>query len=193
MKTAKDQIIYLPDKRLRQRSTRVGLIDKSIQEIIDQMIESTMDWEDSRQHELGVALAAVQIGLTLRIVIIRNDFNNKDDRKFRVFINPEIVKSEGELIADFEGCLSIKNVYGKVPRYPKVKVKATDRDGKPIRITAKGFLARVFQHEIDHTKGTVFIDHIKDNTEAFYRLQDDGHLLPLDYEKEIENNTALWK
>ncbi len=192
MKTPRDQIIYLPNTRLRERSKRVGLVDKSVQEIIDEMIEATLDWEDSRKHELGVALAAIQIDVTLRIVIIRNDFNNKNDRTFQVFINPEIAKAEGDLVTDFEGCLSIRSVYGKVPRYPKVKIKALNRYGKPVRLTATGFLARVFQHEIDHTKGTMFIDHIKNDEEGFYRLQDDGKLTPLDYEKEIKASKALW-
>lgn len=192
MKSPKDMIIHLPNPRLRERSARVGLINKSIQEIIDKMSTSTLDWEDSRSHELGVALAAIQIDLPLRIVIIRNDFNNKDDRTFQVFINPEIVKAEGAPVTDYEGCLSIKDVYGKVPRYPRIKIKALNRYGKPIRLTAEGFLARVFQHEIDHTKGIVFIDHIKDDTEAFYRLQEDGQLVPLDYEKEIKTSEALW-
>lgn len=192
MSSPKDQIICLPSGHLRQRSTRVGLVDKSIQEKIDTMIAATTDWEDSRKHELGVALAAIQIDIPLRIVIIRNDFNNKEDRTFQVFINPEITKFDGDLLVDFEGCLSIKDVYGKVPRYSKVKIKALNRDGKPIRLTAEGFLARVFQHEIDHTKGIVFIDHIKDDENAFFRLEEDGHLMPLDYEKEIKDNTTLW-
>lgn len=156
------------------------------------MTDSTLDWEDSREHEVGVALAAIQIDIPLRIVIIRNDFDNKQDRTFQVFINPEVTKLDGELIDDFEGCLSIKDIYGKVPRHSKVKVKALDINGKQVRITAEGFLARVFQHEIDHTKGIVFIDHIKDKADAFYKLQEDGHLKELDYEKDIRGNKALW-
>ena len=156
------------------------------------MIAATLDWEDSREHEVGVALAAIQIDLPLRIVVIRNDFDNKQDRTFKVFINPEVVKLEGKLIEDFEGCLSIQDVYGKVPRYERVKVKALDYNGRPIRATADGFLARVFQHEIDHTKGIMFIDHIKDRPEAFFKLQEDGHLSELDYEKDIRENRILW-
>ncbi len=192
MKTAKDKIIRLPNSHLRERSKRVGLVSKSIQEIIDKMAAATLDWEDSRKHEVGVALAAIQIDQPLRIVIIRNDFDNKEDRTFKVFINPEVTKLEGGLVEDFEGCLSIADVYGKVPRYERVKVKALDQHGKSIRVTAEGFLARVFQHEIDHTNGKVFIDHIKDTPEAFYQLQPDGHLTELDYEKDIRNNRILW-
>jgi peptide deformylase len=192
MKSAKDAIIRLPNQNLRERSKRVGLVDKSIQEIIDNMIAATLDWEDSRQHEVGVALAAIQIDQPLRIVIIRNDFDNKKDRTFKVFINPEVTKLEGNLTEDFEGCLSIQDIYGKVPRYERVKIKALDQTGKPIRVTAEGFLARVFQHEIDHTKGKVFVDHIKDSPGAFYKLEEDGHLTELDYEKNIRTNSILW-
>lgn len=156
------------------------------------MTAATLDWEDNREHEVGVALAAIQIDQPLKIVVIRSDFDNKKDRTFHVFINPEITKYEGKQVEDFEGCLSIKDVYGKVPRYEKIKLKALNETGKPIRVTAEGFLARVFQHEIDHIKGIVFIDHIKDTPEAFYQLQPDGKLKELDYEKDINKSNILW-
>lgn len=193
MKSDKDEIIKLPNASLRTRSKRVGLVDTYIRDIINKMSAATLDWEDSREHEVGVALAAIQMNLPLRIVIIRNDFDNKNDRTFKVFINPEITKLEGNVVEDFEGCLSILNVYGKVPRYERVKVKALDANGKQIRITADGFLARIFQHEIDHTNGIVFIDHIKSNPVAFFQLQDDGHLIELDYENDIRDNKDLWQ
>lgn len=88
------------------------------------MQDATLEWEDGRDHEVGVALAAVQIDELWRAVVIRNNFEDKSDRTFRVFINPEITKYEGEVVADYEGCLSIKNVYGLVPRHSKVRVKA---------------------------------------------------------------------
>ncbi len=188
----KDQIITLPDAHLRERSAKVGLITDEIKSIIQEMEAATLDWEDSREHEVGVALAAAQIDKLLKIVVVRNNFEDKADRGFRAFINPEITKYEGELEEDFEGCLSIKDIYGKVPRYQKVKVKALDINGKPIRLTAEGFLARIFQHEIDHTKGIMFIDHIKDKAEAFYRLEGDGQLTQLNYEKDIRNSRILW-
>lgn len=189
--TAKD-IICLPNKHLRKRSTKVGLVDDDINQLVSNMESATLDWEDGRKHELGVALAAVQIDELKRVVIIRNDFENRDDRGFQVFINPEITKYEGELEEDYEGCLSIKDIYGKVPRYSKVRVKALDRNGNAIRLTAEGFLARVFQHEIDHTNGKVFIDHIKDKPDAFYTLMGDGSLEPLDYDKKIKRSRILW-
>ena len=188
----KDSIITLPNPHLRQRSTKVGLITDETMQLIADMKAATLDWEDSRKHEVGVALASVQVDHLLRIIILRNDFDNKKDRTFQVFINPEITKFEGKQSEDYEGCLSIKNIYGKVARYEKVRLKALDENGKAIRITAEGFLARVFQHEIDHTNGIVFIDHIKDDPTAFFRLDEEGHLVELDYEKDIRNNNLLW-
>jgi peptide deformylase len=189
----KSDIISLPNKSLRQRSKKIGLITGDIRQLAEDMQKATLSWEDSRQHELGVALAAVQVDRLLRIVIVRNNFDNKGDRGFQVYINPEITKAYGDIIEDYEGCLSVKNIYGKVPRYNKVKMKALNLDGQEIRLNAEGFLARVLQHEIDHTKGKVFIDHIKDKPNAFFELKDDGSLEPLDYEKEVENNSDLWE
>lgn len=188
----KSNIITLPAKNLRQRSKKIGFINDEVKQLADDMRDATLSWEDSREHEVGVALAAVQVDQLQRVIIIRNNFEDKSDKTFQVYINPEITKAYGEIIEDFEGCLSIKNIYGRVPRYSKVKVKALNLSGKEIRITAEGFLARVLQHEIDHTKGTVFIDHIKDKPEAFFKLKDDGALEPLDYEKDIKNNRILW-
>jgi peptide deformylase len=165
-------LITLPNENLRKRSKRVPFVDDSITKLIDDMETATLEWEATRDHEVGVALAAVQINVLKRVVVIRNNFDNKSDKTFQVFINPEIVKYDGEIIEEFEGCLSVKDIYGKVPRYTKVKIKAKDIHGKDVRITAEGFLARVFQHEIDHTNGVLFVDKIKENPEAFYRLGD---------------------
>lgn len=188
----RDDIITLPNQHLRQRSKRVGVIDDAIVQLVEDMESATLDWEDSREHEVGVALAAIQIDQLYRVVVVRNNFDDKTDRTFITLINPEVTKLEGEIEEDFEGCLSIKDTYGKVPRHTKVKVKALDITGREIRITAEGFLARVMQHEIDHTNGIVFVDHIRDNPEAFYRLSDAGKLEPLNYEKDIKDNQDLW-
>jgi peptide deformylase len=190
--STKNDIIALPHKSLRQRSTKIGFISEDVKKLIDDMKSATLDWEDSREHELGVALAAVQINQLKRVVVIREDFEDKKNRNFIVFINPEITKKEGDIVEDYEGCLSIKDIYGKVPRHNKVKVKALDINGNELRVTAEGFLARIFQHEIDHTNGIVFIDHIKNSPEAFYRLGADGQLEKLDYEQSIANNKELF-
>lgn len=188
----KENIICLPNIYLRQRSKKVGFISEEIKQLVADMQAATLDWEDSRDHEVGVALAAVQIDALLRIVVIRNDFDKKSDRTFQVFINPEITKYEGKIVEDYEGCLSIKDVYGRVKRSEKVRIKAIDINGQPIRLTAEGFLARIFQHEIDHTNGIVFIDHIKKDSAAFYHLDDTGQLEPLDYESEVMPRKELW-
>ena len=189
----KDDIITLPNNHLRQRSKKVGVITDAIRKLVSDMEAATLDWEDSRAHEVGVALAAVQIDSLLRAVVVRHNFDDKKDRTFQVFINPEITKYEGNLVEDYEGCLSVKDIYGKVKRYDKIRLKALDIEGKPIRLTAEGFLARVFQHEIDHTNGIVFIDHIKEEPESFFRLDKEGHLEPLNYETDVLNNADLWE
>jgi peptide deformylase len=179
----KDLIIVLPNPHLRQKSRKVSAITPEAKRVIADMKEATLDWEASRKHEVGVALAAVQIDQLFKVVVIRNDFENKEDKTFSVFINPEIIKLEGEVEDDFEGCLSVADVYGKVPRHTKIRLKALDENGQEIRVRAEGFLARVFQHEIDHTNGVLFVDHIKDMPEAFFRLKDDGKLEKLPYEQ----------
>lgn len=183
MSTSKDDIIALPNKHLREPSKRVGIVTDEIKKIINDMKSATLDWESTREHEVGVALAAVQIDKPYKIVIVRNDFEDKDNKTFSVLINPEIVKYEGNIEEDFEGCLSVTDIYGKVPRYTKIRVRALDENGKPIRIKAQGFLARIFQHELDHCKGIMFVDHIKDKKDAFYKLTQEGKLDSLPYEQ----------
>jgi peptide deformylase len=156
------------------------------------MKQATLNWESSREHEVGVALAAVQINELHRVIVVREDFNDKTNTNFEVFINPEIVKYEGEIIEDFEGCLSVADVYGKVPRYNKVRVKALSIEGKEIRLKAEGFLARVFQHEIDHTNGKLFVDHIKGDPAAFYRLSETGKIEELSDEQREAIFRILW-
>jgi peptide deformylase len=188
----KEAIIILPHPHLRQKSARIHVVSDEVRRFIGDMTAAALDWEDSRPHEISAALAAVQVDRLERVVIVRTDFETKENRDFTALINPEIVKKEGEIIADYEGCLSVAGVYGKVPRASKVRVKALNERGEEVRFKAEGFLARVIQHEIDHTNGIVFIDHIKDQTDAFYQLDDEGELQPLDYEEHIKDNEALW-
>lgn len=188
----KDDIISLPHPALRTKSKRVGIVTDEIKQLVQDMESATIDWEISREHEVGVALAAVQINKLYRVVVVRNDYNDKTNHEFTVLINPEIVKYEGGQVEDYEGCLSVKNLYGKVRRYDKVRVKALDLAGKPLRLTAEGFLARIMQHEIDHTNGIVFIDHIKDDKNAFFQLTTSGEIEQLNYAKDIQHNADLW-
>lgn len=188
----KENIITLPNEHLRQKSQKISVVTDSTRQLVKDMTDAALDWEDSRPHEISAALAAIQIDRLERVVIVRSDFDHKEAREFTVLINPEIVKYEGVVETDYEGCLSVKSIYGKVPRYTKIRVKALDIDGNAIRFKANGFLARVIQHEIDHTNGVVFIDHIRETTDAFYTLDDKGELLPLDYDESIRDNETLW-
>ena len=179
----KDDIIVLPHPSLRERSARIHVITDEVKTLIDDMRAAALDWEASRPHEVAVALAAVQINRLERAVIIRGDFDDKENREFIALINPEIVKAEGEIVTEQEGCLSVGgHIYGAVPRYNKVRIKALDEEGKEVRIRADGFLARVLQHEIDHTNGICFVDHIKDKHDAFFILTENGDLEPIAYE-----------
>jgi peptide deformylase len=188
----KDDIITLPAPQLRQKSARVLVVTDETKLLIDDMVSAALDWEDSRPHEISAALAAIQIDRSERVVIVRSDFDDKQARGFTTLINPVIVKYEGEIEADYEGCLSVSDVYGKVPRHTKIRIKALDEHGNEVRFKAEGFLARVIQHEVDHTNGIVFIDHIRDQKDAFYNLDEKGELQPLDYDKHIKNNEILW-
>ncbi len=181
-------IITLPNDHLRQRSRRVAQIDADTRQIISDMIAATLDWEAHRPNEVAVALAAVQIDKPVRIVIIRADFDNKENKNFQVLINPEITKYEGEIITDYEGCLSVKDVYGKVPRYSKVRGRAIDINGNRIKIKSTDpFLSRVLQHEVDHTNGICFVDHIAHDQDAFSVLTKSGDLVACPYSKVIDS------
>lgn len=193
-------IITLPNDHLRQRSRRITQIDADTRQIVSDMIAATLDWEAHRPNEVAVALAAVQIDKPVRIVIIRADFDDKENKNFQVLINPEITKYEGEIITDYEGCLSVKDVYGKVPRYSKVRGRAIDINGNRIKIKSTDpFLSRVLQHEVDHTNGICFVDHIAHDQDAFSVLTKSGDLVACPYSKVInsgiiaddEDNRAL--
>ena len=188
----KSDIIVMPHDSLRLRSTKVNFITDEVTQLVEDMCSATLDWEASREHEVGVALAAVQINELSRVVVIREDFNDKTNQNFQILINPQIVKLEGELVSDYEGCLSVKDVYGKVPRYTKVRVKALNIEGAEIRIKAEGFLARVLQHEIDHTNGKLFVDHIKSSPESFYKLHSEGQIEAMTNEERKDIYSILW-
>jgi len=188
----KEDIITLPDSRLRQKSAKVYVVTPEIVQLVNDMTSVALDWEDSRPHEISAALAAVQVGHMDRVIIIRSELEDKAVRDFTALINPEIIKVEGEITEDYEGCLSVPNIYGKVSRHSKVRVKAMNIDGDQVRFKADGFLARIIQHEIDHINGIVFIDHIRDKKDAFFTLDKKGDLQPLNYEKYVKNDDVLW-
>ena len=187
------KIITTPDPRLRARSAKVREITPEVKQIIADMTESSLDWEQKHPYELSAAMAAPQLGVNQRIIIVRDDLDNKDVNTFTALINPEVIRTEGKTVKDYEGCLSVPEIYGMVARPDKVKIKATLEDGTEVRLKAAGYLARTLQHEIDHLNGILFIDHIRDVDNAFYRMSDKGDLEPItDYENKIKNNPDLW-
>jgi peptide deformylase len=145
-------IIILPDKRLRQISDPVKTVDADVRAVVDDMFETMY-------KAPGVGLAAIQVGIPRRIVTV--DTAKKDEPKQpQVFINPEVVWTSDEKGTYEEGCLSIPEYYEEVERPKEVKVRFMDLAGKTQEVEANGLLATVLQHEIDHTNGVLFIDHI---------------------------------
>jgi peptide deformylase len=145
-------ILIIPDKRLRLTSEPVQAVDKPLRALVDDMFETMY-------AAPGIGLAAIQIGVAQRVVIMV--LAKKDDPpQPQVFINPEVIGVSAEKSTYEEGCLSIPEYYEEVERPSAVKVKYLDLDGKPQEIEASGLLATCLQHEIDHLNGVLFIDHI---------------------------------
>ena len=142
-------ICQLGDPVLRDKAKRVTKIDNSIQSLIDDMI-------DSMYAAGGVGLAAPQIGVSLRLVVI----GIPDEDPFAI-VNPEIVKVSGQRLLD-EGCLSVVGYHGEINRSTTVVVKGLDRNGKSMRIKAQDdLLAQALEHEVDHINGILYIDHLE--------------------------------
>lgn len=142
-----------PDPILRQKSRRVEKWDDELQRLIQDMM-------DTLDAVPGLGLAAVQVGVPVRLFIYDPDLSSDSPVKtYSVLINPEIIYEEGEVKGE-EGCLSVPDYRESVVRAEMVKVTGYDRDGNSIEITAEGLLARVFQHETDHTNGVLFIDRL---------------------------------
>ena len=145
-------ILTAPDPRLKQPGKDVAKVDGDIRTLVDDMLE-TMYAAD------GVGLAAPQIGVSLNVVVI--DIAQKDGKNEpQAFINPKIVWASEETAKYEEGCLSVPDIWDEVERPVAIRCEYLDRDGKPQVVEADGFLADCLQHEIDHLKGTLFIDHL---------------------------------
>ncbi len=146
------EILKLPDKRLRLVSEPVKRIDSSLRKLVEDMFETMY-------AAPGIGLAAIQIGVAKRVVTV--DLSKKEeDREPQVFINPEITWTSAAKETREEGCLSIPEYYEEVERPAQVKVKYLDLDGSAHELEADGLFATCLQHEIDHTNGVLFIDHI---------------------------------
>ncbi|MBW8447086.1 MAG: peptide deformylase [Arenimonas sp.] len=145
-------LIILPDPLLRQVSAPFERVDAELLKLADDMLETMYEAP-------GIGLAAIQIGVPRRLLVI--DVSKEDEEKRPlVFINPEIITSSDERSVYEEGCLSIPDYYAEVERPASVTVKSLDRDGKEQLTEADGLLATCLQHEIDHLNGILFIDHI---------------------------------
>jgi peptide deformylase len=154
-------ILTYPDKFLSRQTAAVENIDGALQTVFDDMA-TTM------YAAPGVGLAAPQVGIG-QSFIIYDIATREDGRDLHVLVNPKIVTSEGEIISEGEGCLSVPDYRADVKRAERILVEGADRDGKPLRFEAEGLLAIVIQHELDHLQGTLFIDHISALKRQMYK------------------------
>ena len=154
------EIVTLPDPVLRRKARMVTNFDQNLQTLIDDMIETMRDAP-------GVGLAAPQVGVSENVIVIEYAEPEEVDEgeepievepKLYVMVNPEIVKSSQETVFGIEGCLSIPTLVGEVERAEEIRIKGFNRRGQPMKLKASGWLARIFQHEIDHLNGVVFTD-----------------------------------
>ena len=136
------------DEILRKKCRIVEVVDDKIKQLVEDMLETMYKYN-------GVGLAAPQVGVLKRVVVI----DIEDDNGPYVFINPEIIKEKGEQEVE-EGCLSFPNQFAKIIRPAEVTVKALDKDGKEFKLKAKGLLAQAISHEVDHLNGILFVDKI---------------------------------
>ena len=162
-----------PDPVLREKAKKVSSFSPSLQRLIDDMIETMHD-----NH--GVGLAANQVGVLQRVVVIQLP----DDPEPRIFINPEIVRSEGEREVP-EGCLSIPGYRGLVKRSERVRAKGLDRNGKPVKVNADELLAQALEHEIDHLNGILYIDRLVDSDKLWKESE------PADEEESYEDTEGI--
>jgi peptide deformylase len=160
------QICHFPDDHvLRQKAKRVPAIDRSIERLIDDMVETM-------QQAGGVGLAAPQVGVSLRVIVLQ-----MPGEEPTALINPEIVERAGEQDVT-EGCLSVPGYYGHIRRPDELVVKGKDRWGKASRIRATGLMAEALEHEIDHLNGMLYIDHVEDPD----NLHEIDPLMPLEHQ-----------
>jgi peptide deformylase len=141
------EILTFENPVLREKAKKVARVDASIQRLLDDLTETML-------NAPGAGLAANQIGVALRVCVVKGD-----DKQIWGLVNPEIVKKAGVQVGP-EGCLSYRGWVGEVERAETVVVKGRNRHGKEIRVKSTGFTARAFQHEIDHLEGVLFTDRL---------------------------------
>lgn len=147
-----------PALRTPARAVPAGTIaDREVQQLIDDMVETMRD-----AHGVGLAAPQVGVGLQLFVCEVQGDEEGHAAVPLRVVVNPMLTPLAGDLVYDWEGCLSIPDLRGLVPRHPQVRVRGLDRSGAPLDYVAGGFEARIVQHEFDHLNGVVFLDRMRD-------------------------------
>ncbi len=147
------EIKTFPNPVLRLKAKPITIFDQELQTLVDDMLETM-------RVAPGVGLAAPQVGESIQLVVIEfGDENDADvPKKVYVIVNPEIVKRSLEMVTDLEACLSVPDLAGEVERHESIVVKAQNRHGQPMKLALQGWLARIFQHEIDHLNGVLYID-----------------------------------
>lgn len=157
------RIIEAPNEILSTKTTKIKMDDVDLKEIVADLLETTINQKEPE----AAGLAAPQIGYSKRVCIVREFQEIPGTEKFtiinHVMINPKIISYSKDLDLDYESCLSIPNLYGKVLRPRTIKLIYTDKDGKEVKMKAKDFLARVIQHEVDHLDGILFTEKIIGN------------------------------
>ena len=162
------KILTYPEKSLLEPSVKVDTITEDIKKL-------TCDMADTMFNAPGVGLAAPQVGVNKRIIIYNTNAANPDEdeddsiQEFTALINPEIISGSGSIVSEKEACLSVVDYSADVKRYESVTVKALDIDGKKLKFDAKGILAIIMQHEIDHLDGILFIDRISVLKRTMYK------------------------
>lgn len=148
-------LIIAPDPLLKQASTPVKEVNNEVRALLNDML-------DTMYHSGGIGLAAVQVGVLKRLIVVDVNWRDEDEtsRKPLKLINAEIVSDSGDEHEYKEGCLSFPDQYSEVIRPSSIKIKYLDEQGKPQQLEADGLLATCIQHEIDHTNGITFVDHI---------------------------------
>lgn len=145
------KIVTIPEEVLRKKAHKVTNFDKDLSNLVDDMFETM-------RKAPGVGLAAPQVAISQKVIVV--EYAEDEDKKPKSYavINPEIIKTSSDTEMGIEGCLSIPNLVGEVERFSAVVVKGFNQFGKPVKIKASGWLARIFQHEIDHLDGILFTD-----------------------------------
>ncbi|NJL94333.1 MAG: peptide deformylase [Anaerolineae bacterium] len=156
------EIISPENPILRKKAQRVtDFKDPKLQTLIEDMAETL-------EEAVGVGLAAPQVAISQRIIVVQLPDDEESREEYgadagvlHVVINPEIARASDNMVSGVEACLSIPGLFGSVDRHDAITIKGQDRHGKPIRIKTRGWLARVFQHEIDHLDGILYVDRAK--------------------------------